>query len=266
MSQQERYVELFRDEFGITDWIPTWRPGADVRIGMSGHIDDGRFVYEYDVTDRGIKLPDPPSPDRQPDDYEWMSEDSASLSIKAAGETNEAFKNVAKAEVGFKVDFQDESGMAVVLRDITERRAGDERVIAEQMVESWSGGPWPKMEIGDVVVTQVMVAGWGFAYGGSQAGGSVVIKTDASIGSGATKIGDIRGRIAVAFQERTGFKALSAGGLTVGYRCLELRQEGWFFKKTVAKPLYKSDAADEVEDELIIPRSEFPEPYRRLSP
>lgn len=264
MSQQEQYLDLFRDRFGIKTWIPAWHPGADIRVGMAGRIDEGEFIYAYNVTDRGVKLPDPPPPDAHPDDYEWVTERSASLSVKAAGETDQAFKGVAKAEVGFKLDFTNESGMAVVLREITEQRAGDERAIAVEMVESWNGGPWPKMEIGDVVVTQTMVAGWGFAYGGSDSGGSVVIKTDASIGSGDSKIGDIKGKIGVAFQQKTGFKALSAGGLTIAYRCLELRQKGWFFKRTVAKPRYKSIIGDENEDELIIPRRDFPAPYNEL--
>ena len=57
MSQYDIYRGVFRDRFGIKTWIPAWRPGADVRLGMAGRIVGGEFVFEYDLADRGLQVP-----------------------------------------------------------------------------------------------------------------------------------------------------------------------------------------------------------------
>ncbi|MEW6583486.1 MAG: hypothetical protein AB1416_12080 [Actinomycetota bacterium] len=256
MSQHETYDEVFRDRFGIHTWIPAWRPGADLRLGMAGRIRDGEFVYEYDLKDRGVALPVPPPPDTRPDEYQWSTEGGVDISVKAAGETDTAFKAVAAADVGFRISFTSSDAMAMVYRDVREQRLGDERAIAEQMVRAWNGGSWPKMQIGDVAVTQLLVAGWGFAFGASAKGAEVVLRADAGLGSPGASLGNVTGKVGVSWQESTSFAALSVdGGLVIGFRGLELVQEGFIFKQTVAKPIFKALEAEP----LVLAREDFPE-------
>lgn len=105
MSVHDEYVKVFRERIGIGTWIPAWRPGADIRLGDVGRIEDGEFARMYHLSDRGI--PDDvlkaSDPDMDPDDYDGASKDAVSVSVKAAGKTDAAFEGVAQANVGVKL-------------------------------------------------------------------------------------------------------------------------------------------------------------------
>lgn len=257
MSQYDMYHQVFRDQIGIRTWIPSWRPGANLQLGMVGRIEHGEFVRAYDLSERGITLPDPGPPDGQPDEYEWMSEGGVKISFKVAGETNQAFKAVAAADVGFRLDFGHSDALAMVYRDVLEQRLGDERALAEEMIRSWKGGPPPKMEIGDLVITQVLMAGSGFSFGAGSKDAHVVLKGDAGVGPVGGSLADIKGKVKIAFKKGTSFHAVSEGGLAIGYRCLELKQKGIFRKETVAKPRLEALVAEE-EDELVLAPEDLP--------
>jgi hypothetical protein len=255
MSQHDVYRSAFRDKFGLRTWIPAWRPGADLRLGMTGRIVNGEFVYEYDLEDRGVQLPTPDTADPGKDEYQWSTEGGVQVSIKAAGEPSAAFSPVATADVGFRLQFSKSDAMAVLYRDVVEHRYPDQRSVAEQMVKSWAGGPWPKMQIGDVAITAVLVAGWGFVFGAASEGAEVVLNADASLGQPGASVGSVRGAVGVARQESTSVAALSTHGLVIGYRGLELRQTGMFSRRTVAKP--RLESKQDVERDLILSRDEF---------
>lgn len=259
MSQHDLYEEVFRGRFGIKSWIPVWRPGADLRLGATGHITEGEFVREYDLKDRGVKLPSLVSADHGRDQYEFSTDGGVEVTSKLSGETNKAFKNLASADLGVRVDFTKDDAMAMIYREVHERRFQDDRAIAEEMVRSWNGGPWPKMQLGDIAITQLLVSGWGFAAGSSSRGSNVVIRASTSIGPAGKSVADLQGRLGIASQENTSFTALSESGeLAIGYRGLELRQEGFFFKRTVAKPIRAGLAdAGELDDEPVLAREAF---------
>ena len=200
MSQYDVYRSVFRDRFGVKTWIPAWRPGADLRLGRAGRIVGGEFVYEYDLKDRGVSLPSEQPRSESETDYQWTTENGVDISVKAAGQTDAAFQSLAKADVGFKLAFRSSDAMAIVYRGVAERHLGDQRALAERIVESWNGGPWPKMQIGDVAITSLLVASWGFAFGASQVGAEVVIRAEADLGTPAADLGSIKGKVGVAWQ------------------------------------------------------------------
>lgn len=253
MSQHDVYRNLFRDRIEIKTWIPAWRPGVDLRLGMTGRVVHDEFVYEYDLGARGIEVPPADDVASEYANYEGTTEDGVDISVKAAGETNEAFHSVASADVGFKLTFSKKDAMAMVYRDIREHRITDQRMLAERMVESWNGGPWPKMQLGDLAVTALLVASYGFAFGSSSQSAEVVVRASADLGAPGASLGSIKGDIGVAWQKSTSFAALSPNGVVIGFRGLELRQEGLFFKKTVAKPVFE---AVEEPGELVISRED----------
>jgi hypothetical protein len=270
-SVHDEYVDVLRDRIGIKSWIPNWRPGADIKLGAVGRIEDGEFTRAYSLKDRGIsddvlKLAEP---DTQPDDYDGASDNALSIDIKAAGETDQAFKGVAKASIGVKLSFSRESAVAMVYRGVLQHSFEDERTIGDAMVESWSGGPMPKMKIGDFAITQTMVAGWGFVFGSKSAKTSVLLEfaADAGIPKGA-KLGQLKGHFGIVNENDTSFRAYSPGGeegVVIGYRGLLLTQIGWFFLETVAEPRttsflvaenYAADDAAFDSAELVVPLDE----------
>jgi hypothetical protein len=240
VSQSDVYRKLFRDRIGIRTWIPAWRPGADLRLGMTGRVVNDEFVYEYDLSARGIDVPPPDDVAEQYDNYEGTTEAGVDISVKASGQTDAAFQSVAAADVGFKLAFKKTDAMAVVYRDIREHRITDQRALAERMVESWNGGPWPKMQLGDFAITAILVASYGFAFGSSRNDAEVVIRAGADLGAPGANLGSIKGDIGVAWQKGTSFAALSPNGVVIGFRGLQLRQKGLFFKRTVANPVFEA--------------------------
>jgi hypothetical protein len=246
MSAHDDYVDVLRDQLGIKSWIPAWRPGADIRLGAVGRIEDGEFVRAYDLEDRGLDrdLLTPDEPDKDPDDYHGSSHNAVSVDIKASGKSDAAFQGVGKASIGVKLSFSRESAVAMVYRDVVEQRYTDERSIGDAMVESWSGGPLPKMKLGDFAITQIMVAGWGFVFGAKSSNTSVLMEfsANAKIPDGAD-LGQLKGRFAIVSEHETEFRAYSPGGrrgVVIGYRGLLLTQEGWFVVHTVAKPKWQA--------------------------
>jgi hypothetical protein len=237
VAQRDVYLDLYRNQVGITTWIPAWRPGPDLKLGMAGRLTGGEFVFEYYVKDRGVQVP----PDEQQDtglaDYEGTTDGGVDISVKAAGQTDQAFQVVAAADVAFKLTFKKSDAMAIVYRDIREQRFTDQRVLADELVKSWEGGPWPKMQLGDVVVTSLLRASYGFAFGSSTRGAEVVLRAAGNIGAPGANLGSITGEIGVAWQRATSFSALSPAGVIIGFRGLQLRQEGFFLRRTVARPV-----------------------------
>jgi hypothetical protein len=252
VSQYDSYRSVFRDRFGIKTWIPAWRPGPDLRLGMAGRLVGGEFVYEYDLQNRGIDVPRKKPHNRAGTDYEWSTEDGVDISVKAAGQTDAAFASVANADIGFRLTFKASGAMALVYRGVTEQHLGDQRSVAEQMVASWTGGPWPKMQLGDVAITSLLIATWGFAFGASQMGAQVVLRVGADVGAPVANLGSIKGNVGVAWQKSTNFSALSPNGLVIGFRALELRQRGLFVRTTLAEPRYEDFGEALAEEEPVL--------------
>ena len=258
MSIHDEYVDVFRDEIGIRSWIPAWRPGGNIRLGDVGRINDGEFTRAYSLTDRGISadLLDVAPPDKDGDEYFGASRDALSVSVKASGKTDAAFQGIAKASVGVKLAFSQESAVALACRDVVERRFQDERAIGDAMVESWEGGPGPKMQLGDLAVTQMLVARWGFIFGAKSSSTSVLLEfaADAQITEGAG-LGQIKGKFGVVAEHETDFRAYSPvgrEGMVIGYRGLLLRQTGWWLVKTVAQPRWEVSSHDGDADEHVV--------------
>lgn len=166
------------------------------------------------------------------------------MSTKAAGKTNAAFEGVATASVGVKLSFSKESSVAMVYREVVTQRFQDERVIGDAMVRSWSGGPGPKMQIGDFAVTQLLVAGWGFVFGAKSSSTSVLLQfeAEAKIPDGAN-LGGLKGSFGIVKEQETSFRAYSPGGsrgVIIGYRGLLLTQKGFLMVRTVAEPRWEA--------------------------
>jgi len=256
VSQYDVYRSVFRDRFGIKSWIPAWAPGADLRPGMTGRMVAGEFVYQYDLKHRGVNVPDELPPSGKCTDHQWSTENAVNISVKASGQTDAAFQSLAAADLGFRLSFTDSDAMAIVYRNVTERHLIDQRALADEMVKSWQGGPWPKMQLGDIAITSLLVADWGFAFGASESGAEVVLRASADVGPANASLGSITGKIGVAWQRSTSVSALSPDGLVVGFRGLELRQRGLFVKKTVAEPKFEGAAEPETTEEPLVPADE----------
>ena len=99
---------------------------TDLRLGTTGRITDGEFVYEHDLKDRGLEVPAANEAQTGTTDYQWATEGGVDISVKASGQTDAAFQAVAAADVGFKLAFKKQEAMAIVYRGAHGRQITDQ--------------------------------------------------------------------------------------------------------------------------------------------
>jgi hypothetical protein len=98
---------------------PTWLPGTPVEIGTVGIMKDVAFVPGSSPAQLGIPSTVSRISDGQLDS---TSMGSTTVSFKAAGELNDQFQVLTKADAGALVEFSRERAVVIQMRKVTSRR------------------------------------------------------------------------------------------------------------------------------------------------
>jgi hypothetical protein len=236
MGAREVYADALQDEFGIGDkYHVIWLVGAAVEPGSIGRIDDGLWVEEGDIQQRGITAGVEEAP-RNLLRQDFTTEGGVAIEAKASGELNEAFKYIASAEAGLKFSFSGANAAAISLREVRERRVSNVDQLAEDMKNAWHA---KRMGYGTLVVTHVLLGKWALVVVSSGAGAEAQLAAEVDIGKGPIDLANVTGKVSWRFYRNIAGKAIAESdvGVPIAYRLLKLDEKGiLWWRKTVVGP------------------------------
>lgn len=110
MSLFKKYARDVKENLG---YRATWPVGAPIALGDVGEIIDGTFHRRTDLAQLGIgfEVTQDLSPSQK---FDYESKHVGSTTVKVAGQTDEKFEFIAKADAGIRVEFTGED--AVMLK------------------------------------------------------------------------------------------------------------------------------------------------------
>ena len=148
------YKLYAKDVYEGLGYRPTWLPGSPVELGTVGVIEEGIFRPITDLN--RLDIPFDVIVDTDRDAIEFASKNGVSISFKAAGEANEKFKAIAKAEAGVLIEFSREGAVVLQLSDVSLNRIADQHALSTALLTSIATGEESKQWQRDwAVITEV---------------------------------------------------------------------------------------------------------------
>lgn len=219
----ETYLGTVHQE---TNYRATWLPGLQLKLGDVGVLENGEFLKRTTLTDLGLdfRTEDDPQPTSITN---FSSSGVKSVTIKAAGETNESFEFVSTAKAGFRVEFT--AGDAVVMKTVNARINSVRDIAALQetllgaVVESYRDGAWrpPLWKRDWIVVVQVVDTDRGTVLASTESGASIEVEAAGDIGPGG--IADLDAGFDIKSSRSVGVEVVAAHGLTPVYKALRVK-------------------------------------------
>ncbi|HEY3421142.1 MAG TPA: hypothetical protein VGK23_11380 [Methanomassiliicoccales archaeon] len=240
--------ELYAKEiYKNLKYRPTWLPGTPLALGTVGHFVNDQFIAVTDLTNLGIPFEETIDPDK--DDIDFTSKKGVSITFKAAGETNDQFKAVAKAEAGALVEFSKEGAVVLQLRDVSLNRISDQAKLSRDMLRAINDDDEAKKWQRDwVVVTEVAKAGSSTIFISESKKSRLELKASGS--AMPTSLVDASANLSIATLSDVSTKVLAEAGLTPLFRGLRVKQRffGLFDDVTVA--FAREPSPEEIFEEI----------------
>lgn len=253
MSLFKKYARTVRKH---TNYRATWLPGSRLELGQVGIISDGVFHYRTDLEKLGIAFE--VRRDNQPNDtFNFDSNGVRSTSFKAAGETDEAFKSVAAAKAGARVEFS--GAHAVVMRTKNARvntiadiaKLETDLLAAVQRTIGPDGEAVPPVWQRDwVVITEVVDAEAATIIMSTERDATIEIEASGTIGPDG--LVDVDAGFGHESTQSIGIKEIAKRGMTPLHRAIRVRRQFlWWWDDVVPADGQPPQAGDDLfEDDM----------------
>jgi hypothetical protein len=148
MTPEEFYTQGIKTKLAF--YYPAWRPSTGFELGDVGTMDGVVFRRLRTLKDIGITFTERPDP--QPSALDIISGEGASVTFKAAGQTNAALPNIPAASAGVSVDFGRAGAFLIPADDVHEPSISDIVKLNQDILEAYKQGKW---ELGWKIVVQL---------------------------------------------------------------------------------------------------------------
>src|SRR5208283_1377091 len=126
----------------LKNYWAAWLPSTQFRIGDIGTLNGYVFERVGSLDELDVMYYAETSNDPSP--LEIVSESSASLTFKAAGEVNSAFAHVPTGSAGMRIDFGAQGAFLMQAPETYEAAIGDPLNLQHQIITAFSQGIWEK--------------------------------------------------------------------------------------------------------------------------
>lgn len=223
---------------------PTWLPGTPVELGSVGVLEEGVFRPLTDLARLGLEFET--LTDRVADgSMDYASTSGASITVKAAGETDQRFKAIASAQAGALVEFSREGATVIQLRNVTIDRIADQPRLHRDMLRSIAvPDDAARWERDWVVITDVVRADSATILIAASAGSRIELEAEAKIAP--SSLADVSAGLTVASESNVSTKIIARSGLTPLYRGSRVRRNFWWLYDEVLVASAEAPNPDEV--------------------
>jgi hypothetical protein len=229
----QQYTNEMYQKFG---YLATWAPNVILKLGDVGVLRDRIFERETTLAELGI--PFTTRSDSSPADYEYVSSNTASIKLKAAGEIPSIGSLLSQADAGISISFEEAD--AIVFQalhcEITSVLGQDK--LGKEILSRYEKEDWPKDY---VVVTDLVTCKSATILISSGHGGQIEFATKSAVGFSELKIADATLGLHVVSSSKIGTKILAAEGLTPLFKASGIK------RRLLRKP--KFTRRDESQDQ-----------------
>lgn len=235
--------------FKQTRYRATWQPGKPLELGQVGKIgSDGIFVVYATLQDEGITMTTNTS--GTGGDLDYTSNDSVTITAKAAGTAPALGSALTEAEAGVSIEFK--NSQAIVFQSAGNKTEYIQNLgqVTDAILAKYNDGTWPKDYL---VITELIKADSATIIISQSSNGSMELKAKAAVGTEAIKLTDASLGLSVSREKGNNLKYICQAGLTPLYRVHGIRNP-WFSNayvdvKSIAPKIYT--AADFKEQDVI---------------
>lgn len=230
MSLFQDYARTVRDEL---NYRATWIPGAPMKLGDVGTIEDGVFNRHTDLETLGIPYAST-TKDRPSEEFSFESEDVRSIVVKAAGELNETFEAIAEAKAGIRVEFAKERAVVLKVKNPRVQSIDNIAALDDALLDAvlpsrdskgrsvprrWKDRDWVVVtEVVDVDVATILCS----------TGTNAAIELEAETAVGPDGLVDVEAGLEQKLVRSVGVKDIARKGSTPLYRGRKV-QRHWFW-------------------------------------
>lgn len=250
MSLYRKYARTIHRHTG---YRATWVPGAPMRLGDVGTIENGVFTYATRLDLLGIPYEENRA-DVPDDAFSFTSSGVRDVKTKLEGATDERFEYVAEAKAGIRVDFSGKDAVVVHTKQARTRRIDNVasldaallRLVKEQGAD---GQPTWKREW--VVITEVIEAKAATVLTSLESDAAIEIEASGALGPDG--LVDADAGLASKWSRSVGVEVIAKRGLTPFYKARRIKPKWlwlWGAEVAPADAVPPQDGSDLFEDDV----------------
>src|SRR5688572_12513976 len=203
---QEQYTDDLRKRFG---YYATWLPGTPLSLGDVGLVKDNVFTRVANIEDFKIKFEK--LTDDSPDDLEYSSKGSVSVTAKLSGTVTPEGSSLGKLDAGFIVEFQNENSILFKANQAKIGLIKNTNTLGDQVLRLYEEGKWNKHW---VVITELVKSESATILISNSANGKIELKANASVDAPKLDIADAKFELGAIFSKGLETKIIAQTGLT----------------------------------------------------
>lgn len=243
-----RIHKLYSKEiYNNLNYRTTWLPGAPIKLGAVGFIEDGLFHTITTLKNLGLSFDE--VVDKDKDSIDYSSSSGVSITFKAAGEANQKFKALADASAGALIEFSRSGALVLQLRGVAIHRIADQPKLYKELLRSIVIGDEDKWQRDWVAITEVVQADHATIIISDSSNSKLELKASGSVAP--TSLVDLSGNFSVAGESQVSTKLIASSGLTPLYRGVRVKKKFLWLFDEVQPASSDTPEADEVFDDAI---------------
>lgn len=217
----EQYTQALHKKFR---YRATWAPGAPIRIGDIGVIEDGTFTLKSTLGSMGMPTPRVRRDPRADDEWQFESSKDVSWIAKAKGTVSATVPNVPKGKLGAAISFGKQGAVVLSLKDVTIQMLEDVVAIEDAMWDLLERDLWDQDW---AIITETVQAKRGTVLISAGSNAKVELMAKGSATAGPVKLGDISMGFSLVSKQGMHTTFVAKDGLTPMYRAIRFKDDFW---------------------------------------
>ncbi len=216
MSISKQYTKEIKDK---TNYLATWLPTVIVSPGDVGRIIDYQYNHVTTLGDLGIPVEIVPGMFQA--DFDYCSEGSVSINIKAAGKAPLAGSDIAEAEAGVSIKFARSNAVVFKISRCKSTRINDQNSLGMEILSRYRSGNW---QDDWVVVTEVVSAAGATIIISSGDNAQIDLLAGGNVNASSLNLADVEANFQILKESNIETKIIASDGLTPLFKSSGIRR------------------------------------------
>jgi hypothetical protein len=220
----------------LKNYWAAWLPGTRFAIGDIGTLNGYLFEKVGTLGQLGLKYYE--QEDADPSPLDISSEFDVTVSLKAVGETDSSFANIAVAEAGLKVEFGTQGAFILQAPEMFASEVGDRLNLQLQIIDAFRRGKWEKDWL---VITYLLKAPSATVLISKSSNSSLELAIKAYLSGTVAALGAADAGISIRYKKGDTVNMIGGKNVTPLFQLSRLKTSFFSKPKLVTKSLRASD-------------------------
>ena len=239
MASYKKYLNEMSKKFGMH---AVWTPGTPIELGDVGEFKDGIFRRIGNIRDMGHAFEARIS--ESPEELNYQSEKSVSVSIKAQGDAVPVGSALANMDAGFSIGFGKGGGVLFKAENAHDHSIKDQLSLRKFLLENYNNGTFQKKW---VIINELKEAGSATVIYSSTSNAQIDLKANANIGTENLSLTNASLGLGIVREKGMETKVIAQSKVTPLFRVLGLKKKLIGKDRVVARGMKDRESAPKPE-------------------